>query len=446
MIARMGRRYQAGVSLIELMVAMVLGLVVAGGIISVFISTSSSNRVQTQLARLQEEGRFAITRIVQDVSLANGQYCTNTGGTARLQANGTYLDGLRAPTVYTKNLQTALLSSDLTTRFGVGSYPAAPAASYTFPSFLSMRGYDCTVAACTPVDPNTIATTIPPMGKAIGNRVPGSAVLTLRYVDSSSGWAIGNNSTISSTSGATGSTINSISLVPGPNEPAASTFKGGDLAMLADCSGAQIFSVNVSGGVLTPDAANNFTAPTAQQPQSAPKVFDFNHDYLTVTYYLQVVDNGNGQTTGALVRQVNGNDANKNGSQDQLVRGIERLDFRYGVEDSNGNTSYLTANQVDTGTNCPPSAPNPLLKGGVEPGCMWRAIKSIQVSILMNGQVPLYTLGPTEMQYSYSPEAPAVTGPQAPSAHTIKPSDQGFVDQLVRREFNTVVSVRNFNP
>lgn len=446
MIARMHRRYQAGVSLIELMVAMVLGLVVAGGIVSVFISTSSSNRVQTQLARLQEEGRFAMTRIVQDLSLANGQYCTNTGGTAKLQANGTYLDGLRAPTVYTKNLQAALLSSDLTTKFGAGSYPTTPAASYTFPSFFSMRGYDCTATACTPVDPNSIATTIPAMGKAIGNRVPGAAVLTLRYVDSSSGWAVGGNSTITASGAASGSTITSINLVPGTNEPAASTFKSGDLAMLADCSGAQIFSVTAAGGVLTPDATNNFTAPTAQQPQSAPKIFDFNHDYVTVTYYLQVVDNGNGQTTGALVRQVNGNDANKNGSRDQLVRGIERMDFRYGVEDNNGNTSYLTANQVDTGTNCPPSAPNPLLKGGVEAGCMWRAVKSIQVSILMNGQVPLNTLGQTEMQYSYSPEAPAVTGLQAPTAHTIKPSDQGFVNQLVRREFNTVVSVRNFNP
>jgi type IV pilus assembly protein PilW len=35
----------------------------------------------------------------------------------------------------------------------------------------------------------------------------------------------------------------------------------------------------------------------------------------------------------------------------------------------------------------------------------------------------------------------------APSAHAIKPSnDQGFVDQLIRREFTAVVSVRNFNP
>jgi type IV pilus assembly protein PilW len=34
----------------------------------------------------------------------------------------------------------------------------------------------------------------------------------------------------------------------------------------------------------------------------------------------------------------------------------------------------------------------------------------------------------------------------SPASHTITPSDQGFVDQMLRREFTTVVSVRNFNP
>jgi type IV pilus assembly protein PilW len=443
-ISRIRSRYQSGVSLIELMVAMVLGLIVAGGIVTVFISTSSSNRVQTQLAHLQEEGRFAISRITQDLSLANGQYCTNTGGTARLQANGTYLDGLRAPTIYSKSFSTALSSSDLTTKFGVGSYPAVPAAPYSLPSFFSMRGYDCGLTACTPVDPNASAASIPAMGKTVGSRVPGSSVLTVRYVDSSSGWTIGSSSTITSSSAASGSTITSINLVQaaGTNEPAVSTFQNGDLAMLADCSGSQVFSVSVSGGVLTPNASDNLGTPTAQTPQSAPKLFDFNHDYVTVTYYLQVVDNGNGQTTGALVRQVNGNDATKNGTRDQLVRGIERLDFSYGVEDANGNTGYLTAAQVDAATNCPPSEPNPV----TTVGCMWRAVKSIQVNILMDGQVPLNTLTADELKYSYTPESPTVTGLQPPTAHTIKPSDQGFVDPLIRREFNTVVSVRNFNP
>ena len=73
-----GKYRKSGFTLIELMVAMVLGILVAGGIVTIFISTSSSTKAQTQLARLQEEGRYAIARLSNDLSMANGQYCTNT--------------------------------------------------------------------------------------------------------------------------------------------------------------------------------------------------------------------------------------------------------------------------------------------------------------------------------------------------------------------------------
>ena len=71
------RVYQSGVTLVELMIAMVLGLLVSGGIITVFLTTSNSNRVQNQLARLQEEGRYAIGRLVgrRPMALKFAQRC-----------------------------------------------------------------------------------------------------------------------------------------------------------------------------------------------------------------------------------------------------------------------------------------------------------------------------------------------------------------------------------
>lgn len=195
MMARTFLRGQSGLTLIELMVAMVLGLLVAAGIVTVFASTSSSNKAQNQLARLQEEGRFAITRLSSDLSMANGQYCTSSGGVAQPGSGGTYLDHLRAPKVYAKNLIGTLAAlSDVTTAWGTTSgsatYPAAPTASYSMPSFLFMRGYDCTSTACTPVDPSSIG--IPATGKALNKRVIGSDVLTVRYVNPSAGWSIGS--------------------------------------------------------------------------------------------------------------------------------------------------------------------------------------------------------------------------------------------------------------
>jgi type IV pilus assembly protein PilW len=446
---------QRGVTLIELMVAMVLGLLVAAGIVTVFASTSTSNKAQTQLARLQEEGRFAIARLTEDLSMANGQYCTNSGGVAQAGSGGLFLDHLRTPQVFAKNLMGAAAGPtsgalhDLTTIWGASSggvtYPAAPTAAYSLPAFLFMRGYDCpSVATCAPFSPTTAG--LPVMGPAFGNRVPGTSVITVRYVNPTRGWAIGTPGGSQIATSTSSGTISSITLAPVPGEPPTTDFLGADLAMLADCSNAEIFAVTKSGAILTPNPALNFTgsSPAAQQPEAAPKLFDVNRDFQTVTYYLKVVSvNNDGQApfTGALMRRVNGNDPilTHGGSEDELVRGIERMDFKYGVQDASGNTSFLTASQIEASTNCPPSEISSITTAG----CLWRAVSSVEVSVLMSGQVPLYTLGSNDLNYVYNIDAPTL---QAPSAHATKPTDQGFVNQLLRREFTALIAVRNYNP
>ena len=455
---RMLPRAARGFTLIELMVAMVLGLLVAAGIVTVFASTSSSNKAQNQLAQLQEAGRFAVTRMGTDLRMANGQYCTNTGGVAKVGSGGSALDHIRTPKVYAKKLIGAAGAvsgafGDVTTAWGTGSYPAAPTAPYSMPSFLFMRGYDCTLTACTPVDPNTTISTIPAMGTAIDNRVKGADVLTVRYVNPAAGWAIVPSGVTGSqlATSSSAATITSITLVQRTGEPPVSNAANGDLFMLADCSNAQIFPATASSvGVITPlaNTTDGFgtgaaNLPTAQEPESAPKVFDVNRDFQTVTYYLKLVsvnNDGKAPFTGALIRRVNGGTPGRGGSEDELVRGVERLDFRYGVQDNNSKISFLSAKDVDTSTSCPPGELNAL----TTTGCLWRGIVSIEVSLLMDGQTPLYTLTGNQLNYRYS--ADANTGLLPPSGHAIKPSDQGFPDQLLRREFSVLVPVRNYNP
>lgn len=438
------RRRMAGLSLIEMMIALVMALIVAAGIISVFASTSSSNKVQQQMAALQEEGRFAIHSLRDDLGNANGTYCSNSGGNAGGTSSGLYLDSLRSPTIYAKS---AIAFNDDTV-----SLPTSTQA-YSLPSIMFMRGYDCTTSACNPLDPNTKVATIPAAGKAVGNRVVGSDVLTIRYLKPGSGWAIvpsgsGSGSTISATSGS----VNTITLNPLSGEPAVSAFTG-TLAMLADCSNAQVFTVSNSSGTLSPN--NNYASPLDISQGSAPRVYDFSNDFQTVTYYLKVVcaDGSSpcAHTTGALVRRVNGQE-NVAGAG-ELVRGVERLDFRYGIIDGNGNTQFLTADQVDSGNGntiaCPPGVPLPDTADNMPgntpvTGCLWRAVQTVEVHILMDGQTPLYTLTPNEMYYIYTPDG---NMPTAPASHTVKPNaDQGFPQQLLRREFTTLVALRNFNP
>ena len=451
MVKRMHSCCQRGFTLIELMVAMVLGLLVAAGIVTVFASTSSSNKAQNQVARLQEEGRFAMGRISTDLRMANGQYCNNTGGVAAAASGGKMLDQIRAPRVYARKLiGTGGALSDVTTGWGTGAYPAAPSAPYSMPSFLYMRGYDCSLTACTPAAP----TTIPTMGTALDKRVKGSDVITVRYVNPTSGWSIGApGGSELATSGSTG-TVTSITLKPltAQGEPPLTNFNSGDLVMLADCSNAQIFAASFTSPTLTPltDTTNGFGpaagVPSTQPPESVPKVFDVNRDFQTVTYYLKVVsvnNNGVAPFTGALMRRVNGGVAKWGGSEDELVRGVERMDFRYGVQDASGNISFLTADQVDSSTSsCPPAELNAI----TTTGCLWRGVTSIEVSLLMDGQVPLYTLAANDLFYSYSNDPN--TGLLAPedSSRSVKPTDQGFPDQLLRREFNVLVPVRNYNP
>lgn len=446
---------QWGFTLIELMVAMVLGILVAGGIVTIFISTSSSNKAQTQLARLQEEGRYAIKRLSTDLSMANGQYCTNTGGVAQAGSGGLYLDHIRAPMIYAKSLIGANgavsgafndISTAWGTTSGTATYPVAPTAAYSMPSFLFMRGYDCTIATCTPADPKIAG--LNGMSTAINDRVLGTDVITVRYVNPSAGWAVGgtNGSTIATSS--TSGSISSITLNPKSGPPIAN-FVSGDLAMLAGCSNSQIFAAASSGGgVLTLAGANNFTGsnPVSQPTDTSPKmVFDVNRDFLTVTYYVKLVSENNDNNapyTGALMRRVNGGlIANPNsGSEDELVRGVERLDFKYGVQDATGNTSFLTAAQIEKSTGCPPAE----LTAITTTGCLWRGINSIEVSVLMDGQVPLYTLSANDLNYSYSGDN--LSTPTAPGSHGITPVSQGFVNQMLRREFNALVAVRNYNP
>jgi type IV pilus assembly protein PilW len=73
-------------------------------------------------------------------------------------------------------------------------------------------------------------------------------------------------------------------------------------------------------------------------------------------------------------------------------------------------------------------------------------VQTIEVHILMDGQTPLYTLTPNEMAYIYTPDSATAT-PIPPTAHAIQPNaDQGFPNPLLRREFTTLVALRNFNP
>ena len=70
---------QQGFSLIELMVAMVIGMLLTAGAIQLFISNKATYKVETALSRLQETGRFIVDTMAREIRMAGFNGCSSRG-------------------------------------------------------------------------------------------------------------------------------------------------------------------------------------------------------------------------------------------------------------------------------------------------------------------------------------------------------------------------------
>ena len=66
---------QTGFSLIELMIASVIGLVILGGAVTVFSTNSASSKLSTGMARIQDNGRVALDIISYSTRMAGYEGC-----------------------------------------------------------------------------------------------------------------------------------------------------------------------------------------------------------------------------------------------------------------------------------------------------------------------------------------------------------------------------------
>ncbi len=72
------RDRQQGVTLIELMIAMVLGLIVLGGVTGVFLANRETYRVSEAVNRMQENARYAFEILGRSIRAAGGNFCGAT--------------------------------------------------------------------------------------------------------------------------------------------------------------------------------------------------------------------------------------------------------------------------------------------------------------------------------------------------------------------------------
>ncbi len=72
------KRKQNGLTLIEILVAMVIGLFLLAGVMQIFLGSQRSYRLQENLSRMQENGRFAMDFITRDIRMAGSMGCVET--------------------------------------------------------------------------------------------------------------------------------------------------------------------------------------------------------------------------------------------------------------------------------------------------------------------------------------------------------------------------------
>ncbi|MCO5094818.1 MAG: hypothetical protein M9960_06350 [Xanthomonadaceae bacterium] len=429
----------------EVLVAVALGLLLMAGIVTLFSGISGTNKVQNGLARLQENGRFALMRMETDMRMAGGQYCSTTEGASQPGAVIPVLPD-RAPMVYARDLQ--LPDSIINSIDAAGLPTAASAATaYILSPRWFIQGYSCTATACSPALTQA-DTNIPDMGLAAGSRVPGSDVLTVRY-QRGTGWTIPANScTVAAADSMTGGAVITVApqLGDDPFDLQVSGSRPG-LALVSDCITPAILpisAVNVGSNKLTvaSDILPNATGALCNgSPVRDTRLFDFTSDFITVSYYLvfRSDDSPDARPNSAasqrlipvLIRR-------ENGDAQELVRGVDLLAFQFGVRNGDGTTRMMTAAEIEAaGTlTCGP----PPRGMALEPGCLWRSVRTIEPHLLVNSVDEVGAIDGIGRSYRFN-GAPPVNSPAA--SDTLPSGLQ--VGNMNRREFIGYFSVRNGN-
>jgi type IV pilus assembly protein PilW len=92
-------RLQSGLSLVELMVSITLGLLIMAGVVQLFASSSTSSQTVQASARIQENIRYIMTRIGNDIAQAGNLGCYSSSVASSVK--GSYKNQLDAPSVLT---------------------------------------------------------------------------------------------------------------------------------------------------------------------------------------------------------------------------------------------------------------------------------------------------------------------------------------------------------
>ncbi len=315
---RAARARQRGLSLIELMIAMVLGVLVIAAVLQIFSANSASARTQYGVARIQEATRVISAIVGADLRQATYRHCASA-----VQGLGNHLR------------QTVLVKSKNKV-VGFDNAHGISAGVYGLSTSAFLQGYECGASACTPALPTSFARNgaVPAVGHAAGNRVPNTDVLAVRYIG-------GRGVPLASTMNMSVDPV-ALDLRDSGWAPIAA----GDQLFIGDCQGGEIFTASaVSGGVVAHDETVNVepTLSAAYRSNSFARAYRIPDDVIERVYYLAYRSDPNDAT-----RLISSLFVLQNGRAEALVDGVERMDITFDRRNDAGAISTMTAAAVST--------------------------------------------------------------------------------------------------
>ena len=349
-----------GVSLIELMVALAIGVLLLLGVIEVFSASRVAYQLSTGLARTQENGRFALDILQRDIRMAGHNGCIND------QAR--FLPENVTPS------QPALLSTFLTAdQQASGDF--APAGLHPALRFdMAIQGFE---ALDTETGDLTLPATLTPTTDASGwepaippgifasmqSPLPGSDILVLRNFTPTgaqiSNFVAGDPATI------TFDTSHTPRLLEGVAQPR--------LFGIADCMGAAVFKgnyANLADGTVTVSSGNGNQVSLESLPVARGQAMLYRADSLV--YYVGL----NAQGVPALFRVRFGMNAAGavQSLNEELVEGIELMQLRFG-QDSFTAAGTRPSGNIGSATTADALA-------GATPEEAWRRVGVVQVGLV----------------------------------------------------------------
>ena len=110
------KRRSQGFGLIEIMVALALGLVVSFGVVQIFIAARTTFASQNSAARMQEDARFVLSKMIQELRMTGMYGCLSFGSYTPVSAAIAWPAALDTPILWDNTTKTlTIVTADIGT-------------------------------------------------------------------------------------------------------------------------------------------------------------------------------------------------------------------------------------------------------------------------------------------------------------------------------------------